>query len=42
MLKWIALLGPRDFPTDGVEDYCVHLGKALAKRVVALQLVRML
>jgi len=21
MLKWIALLGPRDFPTDGIEDY---------------------
>jgi len=40
MLKWIALLGRRDFPTDGVEDYCVHLGEALARWGVALQLVR--
>jgi hypothetical protein len=31
-----ALLGPRDFPTDGVEDYCARLSQALAKRGVAL------
>jgi hypothetical protein len=36
-----ALLGRCDFPTDGVEDYCARLSQALAKRGVALQLVRM-
>jgi len=36
----IALLGRRDYPTDGVEDYCTYLGKALKERGVALQLVR--
>ncbi len=25
----IALLGRRDSPTDGVEDYCIWLGRAL-------------
>jgi glycosyltransferase involved in cell wall biosynthesis len=40
MLKWIASLGRRDFPTDGVEDYCVYLSRALTKRGVELQLVR--
>jgi hypothetical protein len=36
----IALFGRRDYPTDGVEDYCTYLGKALKERGVALQLVR--
>jgi hypothetical protein len=36
----IALLGRRDYPTDGVEDYCTYLGKALKEQGVALQLVR--
>ena len=30
--EWIALLGRRDMPTDGVEDYCTFLGRALAQR----------
>jgi glycosyltransferase involved in cell wall biosynthesis len=38
--KWIALLGQRDQPTDGVEDYCKHLGQALAKCGLSLRLVR--
>lgn len=36
----IALLGKRDTPTDGVEDYCAHLREALAQRGDDLQLVR--
>jgi glycosyltransferase involved in cell wall biosynthesis len=36
----IALLGKRDTPTDGVEDYCAHLREALALRGDDLQLVR--
>jgi hypothetical protein len=27
--RWIALLGRRHGPTDGVADYCTHLGAAL-------------
>lgn len=38
--KWIALLGRRDTPTDGVEDYCVFLGRALADQGVKLERVR--
>lgn len=37
---WVALLGRRDRPTDGVEDYCTFLGQALEQRNVRLQLVR--
>src|SRR5215469_2553902 len=37
---WIALLGRRDEPTDGVEDYCTFLGQALAQRGVELKKVR--
>lgn len=37
---WIALLGRRDMPTDGVEDYCTYLGPALAERGVELRQVR--
>ncbi len=38
--EWIALLGRRDMPTDGVEDYCTFLGRALAQRGVTLNLTR--
>jgi len=37
---WIAVLGKRDVPTDGVEDYCTFLGRALGQRGVQLDLVR--
>lgn len=36
----IALLGKRDLPTDGVEDYCTFLGQALARQGVRLEIVR--
>ena len=36
----IALLGRRDFPTDGVEDYCVFLGNALAQHGKQLERAR--
>jgi glycosyltransferase involved in cell wall biosynthesis len=36
----VALLGRRDEPTDGVEDYCVCLGMALRQRGFPLELVR--
>ncbi|MGH9682883.1 MAG: glycosyltransferase family 4 protein [Candidatus Acidiferrales bacterium] len=38
--SWIALLGCKDEPADGVEDYCVFLGRALEKRGVRLERVR--
>ena len=38
--KMIALLGRRDQPTDGVEDYCRWLGRALEHHGCALDLVR--
>jgi hypothetical protein len=28
---WIAVLGRKDFPTDGVDDYCAYLGHALSR-----------
>ncbi len=34
---WIALLGQLDTPTDGVEDYCIFLARALAVDGVDLQ-----
>jgi glycosyltransferase involved in cell wall biosynthesis len=37
---WIALLGRRDAPTDGIEDYCSFLGDALSKHSIGLQTVR--
>jgi glycosyltransferase involved in cell wall biosynthesis len=37
---WTALLGRRDTPTDGVEDYCAFLGRALSKKGVTLRQVR--
>ena len=33
---WFDVLGRRDFPTDGVEDYCAFLGQALSRRDIAL------
>jgi glycosyltransferase involved in cell wall biosynthesis len=36
---WVAVLGRRDTPTDGVEDYCIFLGQALALRTVELKRV---
>lgn len=38
--KWIALMGRRDEPTDGVEDYCRFLSDALAESSILLQAVR--
>lgn len=37
---WIAILGSKDFPTDGVQDYCEFLGSALERRAVELRIVR--
>lgn len=34
---WIALMGRRDEPTDGVEDYCAFLARALSQCGVDLQ-----
>ncbi|MHB8640558.1 MAG: glycosyltransferase family protein [Candidatus Acidiferrales bacterium] len=36
----VALLGRKDAPTDGVEDYCIFLGNALARHGVNLTRVR--
>src|SRR5271165_2483150 len=36
----ILLLGRCDHPTDGVEDYCNLLGKALAARGTSVDIVR--
>lgn len=36
----VALLGRKDEPADGVEDYCTFLAKALARRDVELTQVR--
>jgi glycosyltransferase involved in cell wall biosynthesis len=38
--RCIALLGQRDVPTDGVEDYCKYLGYALANQHIDWELVR--
>ena len=40
MQKWIALMGRRDEPTDGVEDYCRFLAGALASCGIHLQSAR--
>jgi glycosyltransferase involved in cell wall biosynthesis len=37
---WIALLGRRDVPADGIADYCAHLRKALETHGIALQIAR--
>lgn len=36
----VALLGRRDWPTDAVEEYCQHLGEALADLGFGLELRR--
>lgn len=38
--RCIALLGQRDEPTDGVEDYCRYLRDALASQHIVLEIVR--
>ena len=38
--SWFALLGRRDTPVDGVEDYCTYLGQALARRGISLKVER--
>lgn len=39
--RWlVALLGRRDAPTDGVQDYCTFLAKALQERGSHMELVR--
>jgi glycosyltransferase involved in cell wall biosynthesis len=38
--RWVAILGRRDFPTDGVEDYCTFLGEALRRQGIELQQAR--
>ena len=40
MVPVIALLGRRDTPVDGVEDYCAFLGEALGRRGVQFTRVR--
>src|ERR1700722_3838251 len=39
-VRWIALLGRPDKPTDGVEDYCAFLARALQDRGTPMDLVR--
>lgn len=38
--RWVAVLGRRDQPTDGVEDYCSFLGRALADQAVQFRPIR--
>jgi glycosyltransferase involved in cell wall biosynthesis len=38
--RWVAILGRRDMPTDGVEDYCIFLGRALSAVGVELKQAR--
>lgn len=37
---WVAILGQRDVPTDGVEEYCHYLEAALAKHAIQLSQIR--
>ena len=37
---WVAVLGRRDAPTDGVEDYCSFLGRELQHNGVVLRQAR--
>ena len=39
-VKWIALLGRQDMPTDGIADYCLFLARGLAPQGVELKQVR--
>lgn len=36
-VEWVALVGPRDEPVDGVRDYCHFLAEALERRGIALK-----
>lgn len=38
--KWVAVLGQRDEPTDGVEEYCHYLGAALSEHAIQLSQIR--
>src|SRR5215831_6169526 len=38
--EWIAVMGRRDEPTDGVEDFCTFLGEALGDKGRPLRLTR--
>jgi glycosyltransferase involved in cell wall biosynthesis len=38
--QWTAILGKRDFPTDGVEDYCTFLGDVLLRHGIELKKTR--
>lgn len=38
--RWVAILGRQDFPTDGVEDYCMFLRDALGAYGIQLMLAR--
>ena len=38
--RWVAILGRRDFPTDGVQDYCTFLGEALRRHGIELRQAR--
>lgn len=38
--QWLAVLGRRDEPADGVEDYCFFLRQALGRSTVQLQQIR--
>lgn len=40
MVSVVALLGKRDTPTDGLDDYCTFLGAALQNRGIELEKVR--
>ena len=40
MFSLIALLGRRDSPTDGVQDYCGFLGRALPRHGVTFTIAR--
>jgi glycosyltransferase involved in cell wall biosynthesis len=35
----VALLGRRDYPTDGIQDYCTFLGQALQRHEIELRQV---
>src|ERR1700734_4186377 len=39
-VKWIALLGRQDVPTDGVADYCLFLARGLAPQGIELEQIR--
>jgi glycosyltransferase involved in cell wall biosynthesis len=40
LTRLVFLLGRRDVPTDGVQDYCEYLGQALQHRGIQAEIVR--